>query len=129
MCTTNKIVIALLERMKSRNKGFLLSRPRFKKLFKLDTDCYLYGYGERLERHLLDKYGESADTFKYLDIFHFITDLLRLYYAPKKSNSEENEFGKLYAYGLLLYEDTLRVKVVVMELLPHYMFSYVIAQL
>lgn len=102
MDTTNNIVTALLERMKSRNKGFLLSRPRFKKLFKLDTDCYLYGYGERLERHLLDKYGESADTFKYLDIFHFIADLLRLYYAPKNSNSEENEFGKLYAYGSII---------------------------
>lgn len=30
MDTTNKIVTALLERMKSRNKGFLLSRPGFK---------------------------------------------------------------------------------------------------
>ena len=40
--------------------------------------------------------GESADTLKYLDIYYFISNIVRLYYMPKNSNSEENEFGKDY---------------------------------
>lgn len=46
--------------------------------------------------------GESADTLKYLDIYYFISNIVRLYYMPKNSNSEENEFGKLYAYGSII---------------------------
>lgn len=102
MDITNNIVTALLERMKSRNKCFSLSRPRFKKLFHVDTDYYLYDFGATLEQSLPDKYGESSLTFKYLDIFHFIADLLRLYYKPKNTNSEENEFGKLYAFTSII---------------------------
>jgi hypothetical protein len=101
MDITNRIIVALLERMKSRNKNFLLSRPKFHRLFQINPDGYLW-YGEKLERHLLNKYGESADTLKYLDIYYFISNIVRLYYMPKNSNSEENEFGKLYAYGSII---------------------------
>ena len=94
MDITNRIIVALLERMKSRNKNFSLSRPKFHRLFQINPDGYLW-YGEKLERHLLNKYGESADTLKYLDIYYFISNIVRLYYMPKNSNSEENEFGKL----------------------------------
>ena len=87
--------------MKSRNKNFSLSRPKFHRLFQINPDGYLW-YGEKLERHLLNKYGESADTLKYLDIYYFISNIVRLYYMPKNSNSEENEFGKLYAYGSII---------------------------
>lgn len=102
MDTTNNIVTALLERMKSRNKCFSLSRTRFKKLFHLDTDYYLYDFGATLEQSLLDKYGESSLTFKYLDTFHLIVDFLRLYCKPQNTNSEENEFGKLYAFTSII---------------------------
>ena len=68
MDITNRIIVALLERMKSRNKNFSLSRPKFHRLFQINPDGYLW-YGEKLERHLLNKYGESADTLKYLDIY------------------------------------------------------------
>ena len=101
MDITNRIIVALLERMKSRNKNFSLSRPKFHRLFQINPDGYLW-YGEKLERHLLNKYGESADTLKYLDIYYFISNIVRLYYMPKNSNSEENEFGKLYAYGSIM---------------------------
>ena len=101
MDITNRIIVALLERMKSRNKNFSLSRPKFHRLFQINPDGYLW-YGEKLERHLLNKYGESADTLKYLDIYYFISNIVRLYYMPKNSNSEENEFGKLYAYGSII---------------------------
>lgn len=101
MDITNRIIVALLERMKSRNKNFSLSRPKFHRLFQINPDGYLW-YGEKLERHLLNKYGESADTLKYLDMYYFIDNIVRLYYMPKNSNSEENEFGKLYAYGSII---------------------------
>lgn len=101
MDITNRIIVALLERMKSRNKNFSLSKPKFHRLFQINPDGYLW-YGEKLERHLLNKYGESADTLKYLDIYYFIDNIVRLYYMPKNSNSEENEFGKLYAYGSII---------------------------
>lgn len=101
MDITNRIIVALLERMKSRNKNFSLSRPKFHRLFQINPDGYLW-YGEKLEWHLLNKYGESADTVKYLDIYYFIDNIVRLYYMPKNSNSEENEFGKLYAYGSII---------------------------
>ncbi len=39
---------------------------------------------------------------KYLDMYYFIDNIVRLYYMPKNSNSEENEFGKLYAYGSII---------------------------
>ena len=65
MDITNRIIVALLERMKSRNKNFSLSRPKFHRLFQINPDGYLW-YGKKLERHLLNKYGESADTLKYL---------------------------------------------------------------
>ena len=81
MDITNRIIVALLERMKSRNKNFSLSRPKFHRLFQINPDGYLW-YGEKLERHLLNKYGESADTLKYLDIYYFIankqTDILKM---------------------------------------------------
>lgn len=101
MDITNRIIVALLERMKSRNKNFSLSRPKFHRLFQINPDGYLW-YGKKLERHLLNKYGESADTLKYLDMYYFIDNIVRLYYMPKNSNSEENEFGKLYAYGSII---------------------------
>ena len=61
MDITNRIIVALLERMKSRNKNFSLSKPKFHRLFQINPDGYLW-YGEKLERHLLNKYGESADS-------------------------------------------------------------------
>lgn len=42
-------------------------------MFQINPDGYLW-YGEKLERHLLNKYGESADTLKYLDIYYFIVN-------------------------------------------------------
>ena len=87
MDITNRIIVALLERMKSRNKNFSLSRPKFHQLFQINPDGYLW-YGKKLERHLLNKYGESADTLKYLDMYYFIDNIVRLYYMPKNSNSE-----------------------------------------
>jgi len=83
MDITNRIIVALLERMKSRNKNFSLSRPKFHQLFQINPDGYLW-YGKKLERHLLNKYGESADTLKYLDMYYFIDNIVRLYYMPKK---------------------------------------------
>ena len=56
MDITNRIIVALLERMKSRNKNFSLSRPKFHQLFQINPDGYLW-YGKKLERHLLNKYG------------------------------------------------------------------------
>ena len=97
MDITNRIIVALLERMKSRNKNFSLSRPKFHRLFQINPDGYLW-YGEKLERHLLNKYGESADTLKYLDIYYFISNIVRLYYMPKNSNSEETS---LESYTLM----------------------------
>lgn len=49
MDITNRIIVALLERMKSRNKNFSLSRPKFHRMFQINPDGYLW-YGEKLER-------------------------------------------------------------------------------
>ena len=97
MDITNRIIVALLERMKSRNKNFSLSRPKFHQMFQINLDGYLW-YGEKLERHLLNKYGESADTVKYLDIYYFIDNIVRCITCLKNSNSEENE---LESYTLM----------------------------
>ena len=61
-----------------------------------------YGMARNWSGIYFNKYGESADTLKYLDIYYFISNIVRLYYMPKNSNSEENEFGKLYAYGSII---------------------------
>ena len=45
MDITNRIIVALLERMKSRNKNFSLSRPKFHQMFQINLDGYLW-YGQ-----------------------------------------------------------------------------------
>ena len=58
-----------------------------------------YGMARNWSGIYLTNMENRLITLKYLDIYYFIDNIVRLYYMPKNSNSEENEFGKLYAYG------------------------------
>lgn len=102
---------SIFQRTDSRNDRFRLSDKQFRNLFQIDSNFFLYEYGEKASR-MISKYHDNSKPmyFDYLAIWEFSQCLKSLIFAPVHENSSINEFTKLYSYLNIIHVNRSTLK-------------------